>query len=198
MGLVFQYTNGQTPLDEEEKMGLKIKSISTQGELDEFEQFNIEEAIRWTIETKFKLHQILTEQFIRKVHRKMFDDVWNWAGEFRKTDKNIGVKWNLVSVELKILLDDVRFWIEHETYSKTEIAIRFKHRLVSIHCFPNGNGRHSRLMADIVHASILQLEVFSWSRNSILKPSEARSSYILALRKADRGNIQPLIDFAVS
>jgi Fic-DOC domain mobile mystery protein B len=198
MGLVFQYTNGQTPLDEEEKTGLKIKSISTQGELDEFEQSNIEEAIRWTIETKFKLHQILTEQFIQKVHRNMFGDVWNWAGEFRKTDKNIGVKWNLVSVELKILLDDVRFWIEHDTYSKTEIAIRFKHRLVSIHCFPNGNGRHSRLMADIVHASIFQLEVFSWSRNSILKPSEARSSYILALRKADRGNIQPLIDFAVS
>ena len=154
MGLDFEYIAGQTPLSEEEKDGLKIKSITTQGELDEFEQLNIEKAVEWTIHKNFKFEKILTEKFIKDLHKRMFSDVWNWAGEFRRTEKNIGIQWTEIGIELKKLIEDTKFWILNKTYSEEEIAIRFKHRLVSIHCFPNGNGRHSRLMADIIMESV--------------------------------------------
>lgn len=196
MGLEFDYTDGQTPLDEEEKDGLKIKSITTQGELDEFEQLNIEKAVEWTIHTNLKPKNVLTEKFIKDLHKKMYGDVWKWAGEFRRTEKNIGIPWTKIGLELKILLDDSKYWIENKTFSPEEIAIRFKHRIVSIHCFPNGNGRHSRMMADILMESIFKNEIFSWHQSNMVKADEIRKEYIHALKEADKGNINPLIDFA--
>jgi Fic-DOC domain mobile mystery protein B len=196
MGLELQYKNGQTPLDEEEKEGLKIKSISTQGELDEFEQLNIEKAIEWSIHANLKPERILTEKFVKDVHKKMYGDVWKWAGEFRRTDKNIGINWTQIGIELKNLIDDTNYWIENKTFSPEEIAIRFKHRIVAIHCFPNGNGRHSRLMADIIIESIFGKEIFSWQKSNMVKADETRKTYINALKEADNGNINPLIKFA--
>ena len=161
MGIKLHYKDGQTPLEEAEKDGLKIKSITTQGELDEFEQLNIEKATEWTIRTKLRPEKILTENFIKDLHKRMYGEVWKWAGQFRNTEKNLGITWTQIGIELKNLLDDTKYWIENNTYSPEEIAIRFKHRLVSIHCFPNGNGRHSRMMADIIMESIFGKENFS-------------------------------------
>lgn len=196
MGLELKYEEGQTPLDENEKEGLKIKSITTQEELDEFEQLNIEKAVEWTIRTNLKAEKILTEKFIKDLHKRMYDEVWKWAGEFRRSEKNIGITWTRIGIELKNLQDDTKYWIENNTYSPEEIAIRFKHRLVSIHCFPNGNGRHSRLMADIIIESIFGKEVFSWHQSNMVKADEKRKEYIKSLREADNGNIKPLIEFA--
>jgi len=196
MGLEFDYKDGQTPLDEEEKEGLKIKSITTQGELDEFEQLNIEKAVEWTIRTKLKPEKILTEKFIKDLHKRMYSDVWKWAGEFRRTEKNIGIPWTQIGIELKNLLDDTKYWIENKTYPPEEVAIRLKHRIVSIHCFPNGNGRHSRMMADIIMESIFGKEIFSWHQSNMVKANETREEYINALKKADNGNIKPLMEFA--
>lgn len=198
MGLALKYISGQTPLDEEEKNGLKIKSITTQSELNQFEQLNIEKAVEWSILTKFKTEKILTEQFVKDVHKKMYGDVWSWAGKFRKSDKNIGIHWTQISIELKNLLDDTKYWINNETFTGEEIAIRFKHKIVSIHCFPNGNGRHSRLMADIIMESIFKKEAFSWNRSNMVKADETRKKYISALKIADNGDIIPLIEFAKS
>lgn len=198
MGLDLKYQDGQTPIDEEEKEGLKIKSITTQKELDEFEQLNIEKAIEWTIHANLKPEKILTEKFIKDLHKKMYSDVWKWAGEFRRTNKNIGIDWTQIAIELKNLIDDTRYWIQNRTYSPVEIAIRFKHRIVAIHCFPNGNGRHSRVMADIIIESIFGKEVFTWHESNMVKADEVRKSYILALKEADNGNIIPLIEFAKS
>jgi Fic-DOC domain mobile mystery protein B len=196
MGLEFDYKYGQTALDAEEKEGLKIYSITTQGELDEFEQLNIEKAVEWTIHSKFKPEHILTEKFIKDLHKIMYGDVWKWAGEFRRTEKNIGVQWTQIRIELKNLLDDTKYWIENKTYLPEEVAIRFKHRIVSIHCFPNGNGRHSRMMGDIIIESIFGKEVFSWHQSNMVKVNETRKEYIKALKKADDGNLAPLIKFA--
>ncbi len=196
MGLEFNYIDGQTPLDEEEKEGLKIKSITTQGELDEFEQLNIEKAVEWTIHTKLKPEKILTEKFIKDLHKRMYGDVWKWAGEFRMTEKNIGIPWVHIGVELKNLLEDTKYWIENKTFSPEETAIRFKHRIVSIHCFPNGNGRHSRMMADIIMESIFDNEIFSWHQSNMAKANETRNKYIKSLREADNGNFTKLIEFA--
>lgn len=162
MGLKLQYIDGQTPLDEDEKEGLKIKSITTQGELNEFEQLNIEKAVEWSIHANLKAEKILTETFIKAFHKKMYGEVWSWAGHFRKSDKNIGVEWTQIGIELIKLLDDTKFWIEETKMPAEEVAIRFKHRLVSIHCFPNGNGRHSRLLADIIMDSVYKKEPFTW------------------------------------
>ncbi|MES2559105.1 MAG: mobile mystery protein B [Bacteroidota bacterium] len=196
MGLDLTYEDGQTPLSEEEKDGLLIKTITTHGELDEHEQLNIEKAIEWTIKTKFKHEQILSEEFVKTLHKKMLGNVWSWAGEFRKSEKSIGVRWIQIGIELKMLLDDTKYWIENKTYSTDEIAIRFKHRLVNIHCFPNGNGRHSRIMADIIMESIFGQKVFAWNQSNMVKANQTRINYIRAIREGDKGNIQPLLDFA--
>jgi Fic-DOC domain mobile mystery protein B len=126
----------------------------------------------------------------------MYRDVWKWAGEFRRTEKNIGISWTQIGIELKKLLEDTKYWVENETYLPEEIAIRFKHRIVAIHCFPNGNGRHSRIMADIIIESIFGKEIFTWHKSNMVKADEIRKSYILALREADKGNIAPLVEFA--
>jgi len=198
MGLDLEYTNGQTPLDEEEKEGLLITTIATRAELDEFEQQNIEQAVQWTLVRFLKPELIITEDFIRTVHKRMFGNVWVWAGEFRKTNKNIGTdKWQ-IPTELKSLLDDARYWRENNTYPPEEIAIRFKHRIVSIHCFPNGNGRHSRLIADVIIDRIYKQPVFSWGAASLTSESDARAAYLKGLKAADRGDYSLLVAFARS
>jgi Fic-DOC domain mobile mystery protein B len=196
MGLEFDYKDGQTPIEDEEKDGLKIKTITTQGELDEFEQLNIEKAVEWTIHANFKAEKILTEKFVKDLHKRMYGEVWKWAGEFRRTEKNIGITWTQIGVALKTLLDDTKFWIDNKTYPPDEIAIRFKHRIVSIHCFPNGNGRHARMMADIIMEKIFDEEIFTWHQSNMVKADTIRKDYIRSLKEADNGNIKPLLEFA--
>lgn len=196
MGLELEYIKGQTPLEEEEKEELKIKTISTRGELDEFEQANIEKAIEWSLKSNPNNEKILTVTFIKEVHKKMFSEVWGWAGTFRKTNKNIGVDKYQIEIELTKLMDDCKFWIENKNFSEDEIAIRFKHRMVKIHPFPNGNGRHSRLCADILISKGLKKEIFTWGSRNITDQGETRTKYLNAIYQADKENIKPLIEFS--
>ncbi len=196
MGLDIEYINGQTPLDEDEKEGLKIITITTRGEQDEFEQQNNEKAIEWTLKNKFKLGKILTEDFIKNLHKRMFGDVWKWAGEFRNTNKNIGVDKYQIGIELKNLIDDGKYWVENNTFTGDEFAVRFSHRVVKIHLFPNGNGRHSRLLGDIITNHGFDKPVFTWGGKDLVHKGEARSLYLQVLREADIGNYNKLIEFA--
>ncbi len=193
---MLEYIDGQTPIDEDEKEGLLIETIVTKAELDEFEQQNIEEAIQWVIGRKFKAKDVFTEKFICNIHKRMFGDVWTWAGEFRKTNKNIGIDKYQIPVALKVLCDDALFWLENETYPPEEIAVRFKHGIVSIHCFPNGNGRHSRLMGDIINEKLFGQEPFTWGTNNISTADDTRSTYLQAVKAADQGDYAPLLAFA--
>lgn len=196
MGLEFQYIAGQTQIDLDEKKDLMIQTISSKKELDEFEQMNIEKAIEWTYKMKWNKEQVFTEHFIKLVHKKMFSDVWKWAGDFRKTNKNIGVDKFQISMKLKNLIDDCKYWIDNSIYDAEEICIRFKHKLVFIHLFPNGNGRHSRLMADILIDKVFQKQIFTWGSNEINVEGDIRSLYLSGLREADKGNYKPLIQFS--
>ncbi len=198
MGLDLAYIDGQTPIDEEEKEGLLIETITTKAELDQFEQLNIEEALQWVYGKKFKSKQVFTEKFICMLHKRMYGNIWSWAGTFRKTDKNIGVDRYQIGMQLKVLCDDALYWIDNNTYSAEEIAIRFKHRIVAIHCFANGNGRHSRLIADIIIEKLFNKESFSWGANDLSKADKARFAYLRAVKKADQNDYQPLMDFARS
>ncbi len=198
MGLDLEHSNGQTPLDEDEKEGLLIPTIATRQELDEFEQQNIEEAIQWVLARSLKVEMVLTEKFVCNLHKRMYGVVWAWAGKFRKTNKNLGIdKWQ-IPVALKELCDDSMFWVNNKTYSPDEIALRFKHRIVSIHCFANGNGRHSRLMADIIVNKIYNLPLFTWGAGDLAHQGDARSLYLNAVKAADNNNFKPLIEFARS
>ncbi len=147
---------------------------------------------------KLSVEKILSEKFIFDLHKRMLGDVWSWAGTQRRSNKNIGVDWTQVRTDLRALIDDTKYWIEHHIYSEDEIAIRFKYRLVSIHCFANGNGRHSRLMADIIAEKIFQKSTFTWGKGNIAQRGHTRSNYIAALKAADHGSINDLLTFARS
>ena len=188
------YPDGATPLDADELTDLIPAHITTQAELNEWEQLNIVQGDRWARKQR---REILNEGFLRKLHKQMFGETWRWAGEFRKSDKNIGIDWLQVGVELKKLLDDVRYQIEHGSFVADEIAVRLHHRLVAIHPFPNGNGRHARLMADLVVERLGQPR-FSWGSRNLVDAGEARQRYIAALQAADVRDMAPLLAFARS
>ena len=189
------YPPGATLLDPDEVTSLVPTSISTQGELDAFEQANIADTERWAFRRKQKA--CLSEGFIRELHRRMLDQVWRWAGTYRISDKNIGASWPQIPERILQLCGDALYWIEHRRYAWDELGARFHHRLVAIHPFPNGNGRHARLMADVLlHAH--GEELFSWGREGLGRPTETRDHYLAALRAADERNFAPLIRFVRS
>ena len=171
----------------------KLKHITTRGELDEVEQANIESGLRWLARQRA---DVLTDDFAVTLHKRLFDDVWDWAGSFRRTGKNIGVDPAQIQVELRKLIDDARYWVKNKTYSPSEAAVRFHHRLVSIHAFPNGNGRHARIMADAVLERVYNTKPIDWAGGyNLQKMNDRRDTYLAALRAADRGDIKPLITF---
>lgn len=201
MGLAdLEYNDGQTPLDEDEKDGLLNTVVTTRAELDELEQHNIQKAMYWvaTRRKAFTIQEVLSEAFVKELHKKMYGEVWAWAGEFRKSNKNIGVDKYQIVVDLKNLLDDCHYWIANASFPNDEIAIRFKHRLVSIHCFPNGNGRHSRLMADILAEKLFGTAVFSWGGQNLVAEGDTRTAYLQAIWQADAALYEPLMAFARS
>lgn len=191
-----QYPAGGTPLDPDELDGLKIKHISTREELNRFEQDNINEALQW-LDNRRK-GDILTEKFIKTLHQRMFGKVWRWAGSFRRSGKNLGVDWSQIPVSLHTLLQDVHYWIEHKTYPADEIAVRFHHQLVWIHLFPNGNGRHARLMTDVFLKDVLKQGPFTWYIKNIDVEDKARDMYLNALRQADNHDYSMLLKFVRS
>jgi Fic-DOC domain mobile mystery protein B len=192
----FEYPEGATPLEREEAEGLLLSHISTRKELDRFEQENIIEAEKWAFKGRKK--DSLTVDFFLRLHKKMFGSVWRWAGQFRTSDKNIGVPVWQISTELKKLCDDVAFWIGNATYPPDEIAARFHHRLTMIHPFPNGNGRHARLMTDILLEKVLGQPHFTWGSGNLTDAGDCRKQYIDALYAADQRDFGPLLAFVRS
>lgn len=187
-------TDGATPLDPDELDGLKFKHVTTRGELDQLEQAGITEGLKWL--DKQKNPDVLSEAFALELHKRLFGSVWKWAGIFRRTEKNIGVDPIQVAIQLRQLLDDVRYWVEHDTYSPKELAARFHHKLVFIHPFPNGNGRHARIMADAVLTKLLNEPAIDWAGGYRLEAmNERRDQYIAALRAADGHDISALLKF---
>lgn len=186
--------DGATPLDPDEMEGLRFKHITTRGELDQLEQANIVEGLQWL--KKRKNSDILSEGFVCDLHKRLFGQVWQWAGRFRRTEKNIGVDPIQIAIQLRQLLDDVRFWIGNSTYPPKELAARFHHKLVFIHPFPNGNGRHARLMADAVLTKLMNEPAIDWAGGYRLESmGERRDQYILALRAADNHDYSHLLKF---
>jgi len=183
-----------TPLTPGERDELLPTHVTSRNELSQLEQQNIAAADLWAFSRK---HFIFRERFLKGLHRRMFGRVWRWAGKFRTTERNLGVKPYLIETELRTVIEDARYWVANNTYSPDELALRFHHRLVSVHPFPNGNGRWSRLAAD---ALIVQLggARFTWGGADLQAANEARDKYIATLKTADNLDLEPLIKFARS
>ena len=174
------YPNGATPLHPDELDCLKFKHVSTKRELDQLEQAGITEGLKWL--DKQRNPDVLTEAFVLELHKRLFGSVWKWAGTFRRTEKNIGVDPIQVAIQLRQLLDDAKYWVEHGIYSPKELAARFHHKLVFIHLFPNGNGRHARIMADALLTKLLNKPAIDWAGGYRLEAmNERRNQYIAAL-----------------
>ncbi len=188
---------GNTPVSEDEIEGL-IPNLATRGELNEWERENIILAERWCFAPRvIKNFSPVSEADLRELHRQMFGKTWKWAGTYRKTEKTIGVPVVQINNSIAAFLGDAGYWVQEKAFEPDEIAVRFHHRLVHIHPFPNGNGRHSRLIADVL---VVQLgrPRFTWGRANLQPAGAARASYISAIKKADEGDIKPLMTFARS
>ena len=174
-----------------------IPNLATREELNEWERENILQAREWGNRGRTSPYEMVSDEYIRKLHERMFDQTWKWAGQYRTTEKNSGVPFHEIRERLGVLFGDVRYWIENRTFSLDEIAVRFHHRLAAIHPFPNGNGRHARLIADLL---IMKLggPAFTWGSRDLMTQGEARARYLDAQRAADNGDIQPLLKFARS
>ena len=183
--------DSSTPLTEEELEQLIPSYITWQHELNEAEQANILEAGEWAFLRK---RDVLSERFLDNLHDRMFRRVWRWAGKHRQSNKNLGIDAYRIPTELRQLVEDCCYWVDNDTYEPDEMATRFHHRLVCIHAYANGNGRHARLATDLLLVA-LGRKPFSWGRVNLVDAGETRNSYIAALRAADNHDIEPLLDF---
>jgi Fic-DOC domain mobile mystery protein B len=195
---LFAEPEDATPLEPEEREGLLQSWITHRGDLNEAEQENILAGAAWARRSGGgKPATLMTVEFAMTLHKRLFGEVWKWAGTCRTTARNIEVDAYHIQADMAALFDDVRYWVEQETYPPDEIAVRLHHRLVAIHPFPNGNGRHSRLMADLL-IERLGGEPFSWGGGGLADTGELRTRYVEALRAADNHDIGPLLAFARS
>ncbi len=184
----------ETLLTPDERRQLLLSHIATRAQLNEAEQQNITDAAAWAFGRR---RDVLSEVFLLSLHKRMLGRVWRWAGKIRESDRNIGVAFHQIRPQLRLLIEDARYWLENSTFPPDEIAVRFHHRLVLIHPFPNGNGRHGRLAADLLAVRLGQRR-FTWGSGNLLEPAETRRRYIAALRAADAHEVGPLLEFSRS
>lgn len=186
---------GSTSLDPDEAEGLLPSHITTHGELNAWEQLNIARADAWAISRRRRrVTTVLASDFAEKLHHRMFDQTWTWAGTYRRTGKSIGVPASQVRIALRERLVDAAFWLTEHVYELDEVAARLHHQLVLVHPWPNGNGRWARLMADVLLHTERQSR-FSWGGSNLIHATTARVAYLAALRSADHGDFTRLLAF---
>jgi len=186
--------DGATPIDVEEAADLIPQHIQTRDQLNTWEQENILFALKWSLNMR---ESVLDDSKLKEMHRRMFDRTWRWAGLYRKSDKNIGDPWAAISTEVRILMQDAKYWVENETYSIDEAAVRLHHRLVAIHPFPNGNGRHSRMWCDTLLRQNGRPPI-KWKSADLDHKTSARQAYISALRAADHNDYSLLFELLLT
>jgi Fic-DOC domain mobile mystery protein B len=185
--------DGSTPLDHDQIKGIRFAHLTTMGELDELEDENIQRGLEWLNHQKTK--DYLSIEFLCKLHEKLFGEVWKWAGKFRTVEVNISkYRHHDVRPQLHNFFEDIKLWISGGKMSWDEISAEMHHRLVTIHPFPNGNGRTTRIFTEYVQKRNQQ-QVTSWGSTRKIDQKKRRDDYIKALRLADIGDFRALIDF---
>ena len=193
----FTQPEGASPITEEQKEGLLQRWVSTQNELNQIEKNNILLGQQWLFNNRQKKADFAAYTFLSKLHKKMFNDVYSWAGNKRTLEATIGIDPLLIRENVASLRLDVQTWMANKTYPPEEIAVRYHHVLVRIHPFPNGNGRLCRLIADYINEQIYNNEPFSWGRDELYTNGTARSAYLQAIYEANNHRIESLVTFAM-
>ena len=198
MALTDPHAPGATPLGPEDLEGLKLPA-TTHGELNELEAANIAQGQGWALRARgTRMPDMLSDKYVQRLHKEMYGEVWTWAGQYRHSNKNIGVTHTTIWTELRTVYDDARYWIEHATFPADEVAIRLHHRLVKVHPFPNGNGRHARMIADLTLLRHFKVQRLPWGGNRLGNSDPRRAEYIGALRAADANDYRALLQFCRS
>ena len=186
--------HGATPLNHEDQLGLIPTGIKTRKLLNQLEAKNIVRAQIWVANQKWEASKLLTSAMMHRTHREMFGEVWSWAGNFRSRESTIGIAPEQIGVETEQLMGSIGFQVVG-TQSKRHIIANLHHQLVKIHLFPNGNGRHARLVCDVL-SQCLEIETPHWNGQNLIDREESRKLYLLSLRHADKtGSLEPLIKF---
>jgi Fic-DOC domain mobile mystery protein B len=192
---LYAHDGDATDLTAEERVGLIPTWIVTRDDLNRAERANITDGLRWARRGRF---DVLNPEALMTLHKRMYGDVWRWAGEARRSERNIGRDdWWALREHLVQLLGNIGAQVDAGARDPDEIAIDFHHQLVAIHVFPNGNGRHARLAADLL-AERLGRPPFTWGRSDLVDVGDARVAYVAALKAADAGDLAPLLAFARS
>ncbi len=195
---LFQQPDDATDLSPDDRKALRQTWITTRADLNKAEAQNILNGAAWARRRRSSNPaDILNDEFARTLHKQMFGEVWSWAGKYRDVNTNIGVDHYLIGTRLPSLFSDARYWLQHKSYETDELATRLHHQLVSIHPFPNGNGRHSRQMADLLLDRLGGVP-FTWGGGGLMEVSELRKNYIAALKAADKHDLGPLLKFVRS
>lgn len=195
---LFQEPDDATPLDPAQRDALLQTWITTRNDLNEAEQENIVKGAAWARQRRgAKPADLLTDDYVKTLHKQMFGEVWKWGGTYRQNELNMGIAPHLVPAEIPAMLSDVQFWVDNKTFEPDEIAVRLHHRLTQIHAFPNGNGRHARMMADLL-IERLGGKPFSWGDGSLKDVGTLRDQYVTALKAADNHDLRPLMAFVRS
>jgi Fic-DOC domain mobile mystery protein B len=194
---LFQDPRDATPLDPGLRRDLIQTWVTTRADLNEAEQENIVKGFAWARGRRSGADATLKESFSKNLHKQMFGEVWKWAGRYRQNEINLGIAPHMVAAEMPVMFDNARYWIDNKTFPPDEIAVRLHHRLTQIHGFPNGNGRHARMMADLLIEK-LGGEPFTWGSGGIRDAGTLRDTYVQALRAADNYNIAPILAFSRS
>lgn len=193
MALTDPHALGATPLTPEDLEGLKLPA-TTHGELNELEAANIRQGQEWALRARStRIPDMLSDQYVQRLHKEMYGEVWAWAGQYRHSDTNTGVTHTTIWPEMRTVYDDARYWIEHQTFAPDELVIRLHHRLVKVHPFPNGNGRHARMMADLVLLRHFKAARLPWGGNTLGNSDPRRKEYISAMQAADANDYGPLL-----
>lgn len=187
---------GATPLSPDDLLGLKLPHVQTRAQLNEIEAANILQGQNWVSSLKvLTLDDIFSRDFVIALHENLFGDIWQWAGTFRLRELNIGVEPKNIPIDLHNFLEDAKCWLEFKHFSDIELSARIQHKLVQIHPFVNGNGRHARIFTDIVRVFLLNKKPLRWAKAKLEDMTTERAAYIAGLRKADGGDFSEMVDY---
>lgn len=196
MTTLIENPEGATPLSPDDMAGLKHRHVETREQLNELEAANIAQGQMWASQLRNPTIQSLFDRdFVINLHKALFGEVWEWAGTFRMRELNIGVEPRNITTDLHNFLEDAKCWVEFNHFDNLELSARIQHRLVQIHPFVNGNGRHSRIFTDIVRVYLLNEKPMKWANVKLEDMSEERSAYISGLRKADAGDFTEFTEY---
>lgn len=199
MSLLTDNPDGATPLSPDDLIGLKLPHIQSNSQLNEIEAANILQGQAWVAShNTLTRDEIFSREFVVALHESLLGDIWTWAGTFRQREVNIGVDPVNISVDLHNFLEDAKCWVEFNHFTPLMLNARIQHRLVQIHCFANGNGRHSRIFADTVTIFLLKKKPLKWANVELEYVLNERNAYIGALRKADAGDFTHLESYLLN